>query len=336
MIIDVTQAILHVLDGNSGVTVFSDIELDMTDPAIFAFISKHIEKIYDDPALRSGEFNKTSTFQYHLKEYLNGNIPFQKFSLFIAEHIYEGISQCEKTESADLIVCRCTAGDTPLFAVLKCDNKIGYTHQVLQEDGKIQNLLINHYAILPSMSQKITECAFINTEDFSIRYLGKKRVIDGEAQDLMADILLDCIYDISAKESITKVNKIAKKVAEENGSDTIEAAAKLKEYVTQNTTEAENEYIDTRALAGAVFDQSAAMREEFIEKITDAQVPEQVPMNDYIAKKINSNIKISTDIGVELSFPAEYYRDSDYVEFVNNEDGTISIRINNIGEIVNK
>jgi hypothetical protein len=51
---------------------------------------------------------------------------------------------------------------------------------------------------------------------------------------------------------------------------------------------------------------------------------------------MSANIKLTTDIGVELSFPAEYYRDEKYIEIINNEDGTLSIQINNIGEIINK
>ena len=68
----------------------------------------------------------------------------------------------------------------------------------------------------------------------------------------------------------------------------------------------------------------------------EANVPEKVEVNPYITKKMSSNVKLGTDIGVELSFPAEYYRDNEHIEIINNEDGTISIKINNIGEIINK
>ncbi|MCI5605498.1 MAG: nucleoid-associated protein [Clostridia bacterium] len=336
MIVSIKNAILHILDANSGVSVFSDTELDVSDASINNFITKHIEKIYEDAGLRSGEFTDNSGFKYHLTEYINGEIDLQSFSLFVAERLYEGIKSAENTESCDVIVCDCIANEQPTIAILKCDNKIGYTHQVIQSDGKISNALINHYAILPTTTQKISECAFINQNDFSIKYSGKKRKIDGETTDLIADVLLECYFDISVKESINAVKKIAKKVTDDNGGDSIETSAKIKQFIVENIEENEYEYIEPEEIAKSVFDGRPVMREEFMEKLQEANVPKKLEVNSYVTKKMSANVKLSTDIGVELSFPAEYYRDGKYIDIINNDDGTISIQINNIGELINK
>ena len=206
----------------------------------------------------------------------------------------------------------------------------------MQDEGSVKNQIINHYAILPTTSQKISECAFINTDDFTIKYKSKKRKIDGETTDLIADVLLECIYDISSRESVNAVKKIAKQVTEENGGDTLETLSKMKEYVTESVEEGDTEYIETEKVAEKLFDGKPGMRDEFMEKIEKANVPQKVEVNSYVTKKLSSNVKIVTDIGIELVFPAEYYQNNDYIEFINNEDGTISIQINNIGELINK
>lgn len=336
MIASLKRAILHILDGNSGVNVYSDEELDISDASINNFITKHIEKVFEDASLRTGEFSDNSGFKYHLSEYIKNEDYFKKMSQFIAQRVYEGVTQSDKPDSSDLIVCDCIINERPILAVLKCDNKIGYTHQVMQEDNKVKNQIINHYAILPTTSQRISECAFINMEDFSIRYKGKRRKIDGETTDLIADVLLECIYDISSRESVNAVKKIAKKVTEENGGDALETLSKMKEYITENIEEGEQNYIETDKVAEKIFDGKPGMREEFIEKIEKANVPQKVEVNSYVTKKLASNVKIVTDIGIELTFPAEYYQNSEYIQFTNNEDGTISIQINNIGELINK
>ena len=337
MIVGIKHAILHILDANSGVTVYSEGELDVSDAGINSFITKHIDKVCESAGLRKGEFNGNSGFLYHMKEYLKEDErDLRSFSHFIAEKIYEGISSAENTESCDVLVCDCVINDSPTIAVLKCDNKIGYTHQVLQEDGTVKNNLINHYAILPSTSQRIAECAFVNQDDFTIKYSGKKRKIDGETVDLIADVLLECVYDLSPREAINTVSRLAKKVTDENGGDSIETSAKMKQYIVENIEENNFEYIEPEKVAETVFDGRPVMKEEFMEKIRDAAVPEQVEVTNYVTKKMTSNIKITTDIGVELSFPAEYYSDSRYLEIINNEDGTISITINNINEMTNK
>lgn len=336
MIASLKRAILHILDGNSGISVYSDEELDVTDASINSFITKHIEKVYEDAGLRSGEFSDNSGFKYHLTEYIKDENYFPQMTKFIAERIYEGVTQSDKPDSSDLIVCDCVINERPILAVLKCENKIGYTHQVMQDEGKVKNQIINHYAILPTTSQKISECAFVNMDDYSIRYIGKKRKIDGETSDLIADVLLECIYDISSRESVNAVKRIAKKVAEENGGDALETLSKMKEYITENVEEGENEYIEPEKVAEKIFDGKPGMRDEFMEKLEKANVPQKVEVNSYVTKKLSSNVKVVTDIGVEIIFPAEYYQNSEYIEFINNDDGKISIRINNIGEVINK
>lgn len=339
MIVGIKHAILHILDANSGVTVYSDEELDVSDAGVNTFITKHINKIYESAGLRGGTFNPGSGFLYHLKEYLaaeEDSRDIKSLSLFAAEKIYEGISSAEETESCDIIVCDCTVNEAPVIAVLKLDSQTGYTHRVLRENGGIKNSLINHYSILPPVTRKISECAFVNTDDFSVRYAGKKRKIDGETADLIGELLLDGVFELSPREAVSTVNKLAKKVTEENGGDTIETSARLKKYAAENIESNGFEFIEPEKIAETVFDGRPAMKGEFLDKLRDAAVPEQVEVTSYVTKKMTSNIKISTDIGVELSFPAEYYRDSDYIEIINNDDGTISIKINNINEMKNK
>lgn len=334
MIVGINKAILHILDGMSGVTVYSNDELDVSDASINNFITTHIEKCYDDPALRTGEFNDNSGILYHIKQYSAGEEEFTALSQHIAERLYEGIGGSENPESCDIVVCDCMASEKPVIAILKCDNKIGYTHRVDQGDGEIKNSIINHYSILPNPAQKINECAFIGLDDMSIKYKGKKHKIDGESMDLIADVLLECVYDISPKESINAVTKLAKTVTKENGGDTLETAARMKEYITDNIEEIE--FVEPEKVAEAVFEGRPAMRDEFVAKLRDAEVPEKIELNKYVTKKMSSNIKMVTDIGVEISFPAEFYRDSEHIEIINNDDGTISVKINNIGEITNK
>ena len=48
------------------------------------------------------------------------------------------------------------------------------------------------------------------------------------------------------------------------------------------------------------------------------------------------NHKIRTDTGIEISFPAEMGSNSEYIEFVNEPNGLISIELKNIGSIENR
>ena len=53
-------------------------------------------------------------------------------------------------------------------------------------------------------------------------------------------------------------------------------------------------------------------------------------------KKAGRSHKIKTDTGIEITFPSEYIENTDFIRFINNPDGTLSIELKNIGKIVNK
>lgn len=336
MIVGLKKAILHILDTSSGVGVFSDELLNVSDAQINTFITTHIEKLYESAALRKADFKEASGFSAKIEQYNNGDITFAELSKNAAERLYEAIASSEEPKSCDLIAVEFVSNEAKIFGLLKCDNKTGFTHSVVQSEGKVSNNIINHYAILPSLSNRLGECAFVDLDTKQISYRGRNSKIDGDTVDIFAELLLECEYEISPRESANTVTRIAKKVAVENGADQLETRARIKEYVTESIEEENYEYVDTRKVAEKVFEGMPAVRDEFVEKMEKAGVPEKVEVNKYITKKMTANIKLSTNTGVELSFPPEHYKNPEFMELITNEDGTLSIKINNITELTNR
>ncbi len=336
MIVGLKKAILHILDTNSGVGVFSDELLDVNDAQINTFIATHIEKLYESAALRKAEFKAASGFGAKIEQYNNDEITFADLSKNAAERLYDAIASTEEPKACDLICVHFVSNQSRIFGMLKCEHKTGFTHSIARAEGKVKNNIINHYAILPSLTNKIGECAFVDLDTRAIAYIGKNGRIDGDAVDIIAELLLECEYEISPRESANTVTRIARKVAIENGADQLETRARIKEYVTESIEEKDYEYVDTKEVAEKVFQGMPSVRDEFVEKLEKAGVPEKVEVNKYITKKMTANIKLSTNTGVELSFPPEHYKNPEFMELITNEDGTISIKINNITELTNR
>lgn len=336
MIVGLKKAMLHIIDTASGGGIYSDEQLNVEDAQINTFITTHIEKLYESAALRQAEFKEASGFRNKINEYRNGDITFEALTKNAAERLCDAIAATEDQKPCDIIAVEFLSNEAHIFGILKCENKVGFTHSVITKDGKTSNNIVNNYAILPSLSHKLSECAFINLDSDEIRYAGRNAKIDGDTVDVFAELLLECEFEISPRESANTMTRIAKKVAIENGSDVIETKAKIKEYVTDSIEENNYEYVDTRKVAEKVFEGLPSAREEFVEKLEKAGVPEKVETTNYLTKKMTANIKISTNTGVELSFPPEHYKDPAFMEVITNEDGTISIKINNITELTGR
>ena len=131
MIVNIKKAVLHILDANSGISVYSKEELDLENQNTIKYICEHIDKVCDDPSMRKGVFKDNSGFMYQLKQYKNNQTDFLSFSKNIAQKLYELIRESDNITSSDLIVCDCVMGEKPSIVIMKCDNKIGFVHQVM-------------------------------------------------------------------------------------------------------------------------------------------------------------------------------------------------------------
>lgn len=332
--ISINKAILHILDFNSNLTVFSDQELDIGSSSVAPFLMKHVERSISDTGLKHGEFNAASQFKPQLIAYKKGEISFVELSVHIAGSMYDAIAKSDKLVSADIVVCDITVNEEWVIAILKCNNRIGFTHQVTQEEGGIRNNIINHYAILPGPSQKLDEYAFIGVDSFDIQFVDKKSFIDGRDVAILSDVVLECSSRISQKDAIGLVTSITHKVADSHGENSAIAVSKAKTFIIENTEV--SEYLDPVELGKEVFASSDIMQQEYMQAVDLAGITSAIKIDKGLAVRTGKNHKIKTDTGIELSIPVDYFQNKDYVEFFNNPDGTLSIELKNIGKLLNK
>lgn len=332
--ITINKSILHILDFNSNVCVFSEEELNIQNNSIESFLSKHIEKSFKDSSLKTGMFLDESKFQKQIIEYLNADIDFIRFSRFISDLIYNSLSQTDIMDSLDLIVCDIEVENERQIVILLCTNKVGYTHQVINDNGIVKNEIINHYAILPSLTQKLDGYAFIDANELSIKFVDKNRNINGQELYLLPEVVLECDSNMSQREVVKLVKDVAIMVAENHGESSAIAISKTKNYIAENIEESEN--LEPIELGKKVFSSSKLMQDEFERHAKEFGIPDTIKIDKEFAIKTSKNHKIKTDTGIEISFPVDYFKNTNYIEFVNNADGTLSIELRNIGKITNK
>lgn len=329
----IDKAILHILDFNSGMTVYSDEELTVQD-SIETFLYKHIEKSWGSQDAKPGTFYEDSAFQEKLNAYLSGEMSFVPFSKEITHTLEEAFTHAEEMASADVIVADVRIDDRRQIVVFKSNSHIGYTHQVNQTENGIKNEIINHYSIMPNLTQKMEEFAFVDTESRGISVCAKKYTIDGNSIQVFPEILLECSLTPSPKEAIKNLSKTAAKVAEAYGQDKVATEAAVKSYVAENMQETDE--LDLVEAGKEIFKDNPSMQSDFDTAIKDAGFTEPVKMNQEATLKKMCKHKLKTDTGIELTIPTDYFDNTEYVEFNNNDDGTLSITLKHISNIVNR
>lgn len=332
--LSVKRAILHILDVHSGITVFSETELDVREDSVLTFLSKHLEKSRQDQNAKDGVFLAESPCRQLAADYLAERLDFVGFSVAVTQRLHAALAEADEWESLDVLVCDLELDGARQLAVLLCSNRTGFTHQVVKEGERIKNEIIHHYAILPGLSQKLGEYAFIDAASLAVRFVDKKRLVNGEECWMLPEKVLMCSAGVSPSRALKLVHTLARQVAENHGESAVAAAAKAKTLAVEQTQATER--LDPVALGRQVFAASPAMQEEYLEEVHKAGLAGGVKIDREFCAKKGRNHKIKTDTGIEISFPADYFENKEYMEFINQPNGTISIALKNIGKIINR
>ena len=91
-----------------------------------------------------------------------------------------------------------------------------------------------------------------------------------------------------------------------------------------------------KVIVKEVFADDEALKEELVVEFDKSDLVPVKHIDKKYLKRIERLHKIKTDTGIELSVPADYLQDRELIEFNYNEDGRISIKLKNIGQIINK
>ena len=330
---NINHAILHILDAQSAVTVFSEQELALDTRAVRSFVTKHLKRARNAADNRPGSFTEESAFAAELRRYFFGERTFIDLSQQVAEYLTEQLTHAEKPSSADILVADFDDdADVRWFAILIMESRMAFMHEVESETGAVVAKIARHHAILPAPTQKIASYALVRASDLAVRYQDKPRTIMGAEMQLIVDGLLQCTAGTSAKEVIDTVTRAVAEAAEEHGANAAVALAATKAAMVEQVED--DEELPPWDIVDEVFAEEPALQATVRQKLEEEQVPERVAVERMQTERPSvRNQKIRTDTGIEISFPVEMGRNSEYIAFKNEPNGLISIELKNIGAI---
>lgn len=330
---NINHAILHIFDAQSAVTVFSEAELEFNTRAVKSFVTKHLKRSRNAADNRPGSFTQESAFAAELKRYFFGERTFIDLSQQIAEFLCEQLSHAEKPSSADILVADFEDDEeTRWFAILIMESRMAFMHEVANDAGTVAAKIARHHAILPAPTQKIASYALVRSRDLAVLYQDKPRTIMGADTQLIVDGLLQCTTGTSAKEVIDTVTRAVAEAAEEHGANAAVALAATKAAMVEQVEV--DEELPPWDIVDEVFAEEPALQATVRQKLEEEHVPERVSVERAHAERPSvRSQKIRTDTGIEITFPVEMSKNSEYIAFKNEPNGLISIELKNIGAI---
>lgn len=334
MDIRLKQAILHVVDRELGDPVVSQVGLDLTSVFVRDYLTKKIEKLSSEKA-KTGTLVPTSTMATLVK---TSEDNFTTMSQEMVAKWYEVYQTSEDAPSADVIVALFEQDEQLNVAFLKLNYHQAYTHLVNTDgQGQLANELIVHKSILAGKTQKADEGFRINVTDLSFELDEKKYTFSGDRAFYLSTKVIESEPLPSLEENVKLVTKTAKKIGKNFDVPDREIVANVKEAIQENIEE--HSSLDTQQIAQKVFKDNPTAQTDFKETVVEKGYIDQGPMSNEIkeiATKKYGKQKLKLSNGIELIVPLDVYQDSNLIEFINNPDGTISVTIKNVEDVISK
>ena len=326
-------AIVHILDSSVGVPVLSDCAIE-PGPDLSDFFKGHIEKLSESDDVKFCQFADDSEIKELLKNCTPDN--FVETSRKLCEELYDIMNANIDIPAADIAIVVFSCGSEDYLGFLKMNYKTSYTHATREEEGKNMNQIILQRAILPGQAQRLSESFIVNLSNGELLVAEKKYEVNGEKRFYFTELFLRCRAPLSQKSKLDIVTRAVEQVNKKYyGEEDTGRKMEIKNVICRELEDEGSFHVET--IKEKVFPDSPQMQEDLDEKLEKYNMTYEVvaPKSEQTIKKFQKQ-KLTTDTGIEISIPMEEYRNPEHVEFITNEDGTISVLIKNIGQIMTR
>ncbi len=322
----VNKGILHIIDNQLGESQMSAQELDLDSDVCYEFISKHVKRLIDNAAAKEACFNPDSKVLGLVKGLISGEVLFKDFSGEICGILSEIMHANKDIPPGDLIISQFSIGSEEYIAILKLNYKEYFTHKVYDNGTEKDNQIVK---IREMLGGKVEEACLIPYHPMVLKVLEKPYVVDGQSRNYFSEILLDCSAEISKKEAADIINEITDEIVEKHFSDSPEQATKIKIALLEESIEEEG-VINIKSIASKVFSEDEELKTEYIQMAEEAGIKGNIDFGDKYVKQQFGSYKYKSSTGIELKVPTNLCDDPAIVEFIQNDDGSLSVLLKNM------
>lgn len=329
--LEIVSAILHIIDGKRKTSVYSEMTLDLEEPMTEKYVKRYIQRCRRDVRTKPGTYKEDSRFKEYADRYFHGQSSLPAFSSAVLEPLQDHLFN-EVFASCACLFADYRYDDIPYLAVILLEEQECAAYFTDVMSGGVVNRIRFGVPSLPAPSRPLSAFALVNLLSGDISIVDTEKHKEGQAW--IADILLQAETGISGKEVVDTVQEIAVTVAEEHGEDPTAVLGRVRNYLRE--TVSEGMPLHTETMAQEIFEEKPEIAEAFVQKARQQTLPEKTELPKAVIRPSMKKQKIATDTGVEITFPAEYFQDDQYIEFHKHPDGTTTIEIKHIGHITNK
>ena len=323
----INKILMHMLDFEHRKIYHSTDFVDMNETSI-DYYRKKVEKALNSPSLKELTVGSLHEMMLRSDKMIESDEEFIKQAHEMTDKLFALGSVIEEMPNSNVLFVDCYKNGERYVAALKLNYRY-IPMSVIDEE----NIRITKKQVLPTMGSPVDEAIVVNVDAKKLFLIEKKYMIDGRMDFYLNAQWIKGEEKLTDKQKMSTMKKVVKKMDDIYNVNDGKALPLMKHEIQERIDT--NQPVKPLEIVKKVLESDGQAQEESEIMMKDLGIDEEDRIESLSLTSMDK-CKLVLDDDIEISLPIEEYLSGDKVEKVKQEDGTYSILLKDVSEVIVK
>ena len=323
----INKILMHMLDFEHRKIYHSTDFVDMNETSI-DYYRKKVEKALNSPSLKELTVGSLHEMMLRSEKMIESQEEFIKQAHEMTDKLFALGSVIEEMPNSNVLFVDCYKNGERYVGALKLNYRY-IPMSVIDEN----NIRITKKQVLPTMGLPVDEAIIVNVDAKKLFLIEKKYNIDGKLDFYLNAQWIKGEEKLTDKQKISTMKKVVRKMDDIYNVNDGKALPLMKHEIQEKIDT--NQPVKPLEIVKKVLEKDGQAQEESEIMMKDLGIGEEDQIES-LSLTAMDKCKLVLDDEIEISLPIEEYLSGDKVEKVKQEDGTYSILLKDVSEVIVK
>lgn len=323
----INKILMHMLDFEHRKIYHSTDFVDMNETSI-DYYRKKVEKALNSPSLKELTVGSLHEMMLRSEKMIESDEEFIKQAHEMTDKLFALGSVIEEMPNSNVLFVDCYKNGERYVAALKLNYRY-IPMSVIDEE----NIRITKKQVLPTMGSPVDEAIVVNVDAKKLFLIEKKYMIDGKMDFYLNAQWIKGEEKLTDKQKMSTMKKVVRKMDDIYNVNDGKALPLMKHEIQERIDT--NQPVKPLEIVKKVLESDGQAQEESEIMMKDLGIDEEDRIESLSLTSMDK-CKLVLDDDIEISLPIEEYLSGDKIEKVKQEDGTYSILLKDVNEVIVK
>lgn len=323
----INKILMHMLDFEHRKIYHSTDFVDMNETSI-DYYRKKVEKALNSPSLKELTVGSLHEMMLRSEKMIESDEEFIKQAHEMTDKLFALGSVIEEMPNSNVLFVDCYKNGERYVTALKLNYRY-IPMSVIDEE----NIRITKKQVLPTIGSPVDEAIVVNVDAKKLFLIEKKYMIDGKMDFYLNAQWIKGEEKLTDKQKMSTMKKVVRKMDDIYNVNDGKALPLMKHEIQERIDT--NQPVKPLEIVKKVLESDGQAQEESEIMMKDLGIDEEDRIESLSLTSMDK-CKLVLDDDIEISLPIEEYLSGDKIEKVKQEDGTYSILLKDVNEVIVK